>query len=190
MISDPGKYFRMIQCGASPVDLGEGTPPLSQHSSRIPEFGSLDPLATYVLRPGAYAIVFRDRNEVAVVSTPQGLFLPGGGQEGAEQARDAVIRETREEVGLRIKLGAEIGIADELVFASGEQAQHRKRCTFFLAEVVSDSGVREAGHELLWLPTEHAIVRLTHESQRWAVTTGAHLAQTAAMISDVDKRLE
>jgi 8-oxo-dGTP pyrophosphatase MutT (NUDIX family) len=142
---------------------------LPEHLSPTRQFGSLNPLATYVLRPGGYAIIFRDRMEVAVVSTPPGLFLPGGGQEGAEEARDAAIREAEEEVGLRIRLGAEIGVADELAFAADEQTHYRKRCTFFLAEVVSNTGACEAGHQLLWLPIEDAITRLTHESQRWAV---------------------
>jgi 8-oxo-dGTP pyrophosphatase MutT (NUDIX family) len=135
----------------------------------IRQFGNLDPVAAYLLRPGGYAIVLRADAQVAVVSTSMGIFLPGGGQEAAEPAQDAAVREAREECGLHIRLGVEIGLADELVFAADEQKHYRKRCTFFLADCTSQSGVCEAGHALRWLPVLDAMAQLTHESQRWAV---------------------
>jgi 8-oxo-dGTP diphosphatase len=137
-------------------------------SSPIPEFGQAVPGVEYVLRPGGYAVIFNTTGEVAVVATPHGLALPGGGQDDGESPEDAAIRETREECGLRIALGRRIGIADELVYAGEEKTYFRKRCVFFVAEVVEKLGGGEADHELLWLSPERAAEELLHESQRWA----------------------
>jgi 8-oxo-dGTP pyrophosphatase MutT (NUDIX family) len=133
----------------------------------------------YVLRPGGYAVILDVAGNVAVVFTTQGLALPGGGQENAETPQDAAIRETREECGLRIILGQYIGVADELVFSKDENAHYRKRCTFFLAEVVETVGAGECDHELQWLPSEIAKATLTHESQRWAVSEACRLKEAS-----------
>jgi 8-oxo-dGTP diphosphatase len=135
----------------------------------IPEFGMHAPGAAYVLRPGGYAVLFSDDGDVAAVSTPAGFALPGGGQNHGESPEEAAVREVEEECGLRVILGARIGVADELVFAADEQTHYRKRCTFFLAEVVSRPGVGERDHHLVWLSPRDALVMLLHESHRWAV---------------------
>jgi 8-oxo-dGTP pyrophosphatase MutT (NUDIX family) len=85
------------------------------------------PGATYVLRPGGYVVIFRSGGKVAVVSTPKGLFLPGGGQVPGESPEDAAIREAKEEYGLNVSLGRIIGVADELVFDAEEATHYRKR---------------------------------------------------------------
>ncbi|MFN2385096.1 MAG: GNAT family N-acetyltransferase [Thermoanaerobaculia bacterium] len=111
------------------------------------------------------------RGEVAVVRTPEGLFLPGGGQLAGESPEDAAVRETAEESGLRIELGACLGVADQLKFSASEGGHLRKRCTFFVARALD--GAREPAsepdHELLWLSPSEAAAKLSDESQRWAV---------------------
>ena len=106
----------------------------------IPEFGTPDPEANYVLRPGGYAVVFGPGGEVAAVWTPQGVVLPGGGQEDGESPEDAAVGEAAEECGLQVTLGVRIGAPDELVFAANERAHYRKRCTYFVAAVIGRSG--------------------------------------------------
>jgi hypothetical protein len=64
-----------------------------------------------------------------------------------------------------------------LVFAADEGTHYRKRCAFFLAEVVGRSGAGEPDHELLWLSPTDALARLRHESQRWAVAEATRLAK-------------
>lgn len=138
--------------------------------SEFPEFGLLDSKAEYILRPGGYAVIFSAAGEVAVVSTPRGLFLPGGGQEITESPEEAAIREAREECGLQISLTGRIGVADELVFSEKEGKHYRKRCVFFLAKIIEQLGAGEPDHELIWLASEDAATGLRHESQRWAVS--------------------
>jgi 8-oxo-dGTP pyrophosphatase MutT (NUDIX family) len=136
----------------------------------IPEFGIAVSGVAYVLRPGGYAVLFNAAGEVATVSTPLGLALPGGGQDEGERPEEAAIREVREECGLRIVLGRRLGVADELVFAAEERTYYRKRCTFFFGEVIGSSATGEPDHRLLWLSPKHAVARLLHGSQRWAVS--------------------
>lgn len=134
-----------------------------------PQFGELDAGADYVLRPGGYAVIFNDVGAIAVVVTPSGYYLPGGGQDAGESPEAATIREVREETGLQIILGACLGTADQLIFAAAEQLHFRKRCTFYLATVRHQLGPGEVDHQLHWLPPEDAHQRLRDGSQRWAV---------------------
>src|SRR5262245_60952319 len=140
-------------------------------SSPIPEFGSAVPGQKYVPRPGSYGVIHNGAGAIAVVFTPQGVFLPGGGQESDESAEAALIREIAEECGLAIQIMGLVGVADELVYGQEERRYFRKRCSFFAGQVRGD-GLSEAGepdHQLKWLAPEEAVSQLSHESQRWAV---------------------
>ena len=135
----------------------------------IPEFGASVSGVDYILRPGGYLIVRNSQGEIAVVSTPQGFFLPGGGQNNRESPAQAALREANEECGLRVELGEMLGMADELVFAAAETKYYRKRCVFFSAEFVRCEDDGEDDHQLIWLKSEEAVTLLSHKSQAWAV---------------------
>ncbi|HEX6731928.1 MAG TPA: NUDIX domain-containing protein [Pyrinomonadaceae bacterium] len=135
----------------------------------IQEFGRLVPDANYVLRPGGYVVITNSQGQIAVVSTPQGFFLPGGGQECGESPAEAAVRETLEECGLRVYIKGELGAADELVFSAQEGKHLRKRCVFFIAELIGREERRETDHDLVWMSSEDAISQLHHQSQTWAV---------------------
>jgi 8-oxo-dGTP diphosphatase len=137
--------------------------------SSIPEFGRAVAGAEYLLRPGGYALILNTQGSLAVVSTPVGLALPGGGVNAGEGPDTAAVREVREECGLRITVGPCIGVAHELVFAADEGVYYRKRCVFFVAEFVEHVGAGEPDHVLHWFPPARAAAELLHESQRWAV---------------------
>ncbi len=141
----------------------------------IPEFGVAAANANYVLRPGGYLVVQNSQGEIAMVSTPQGFFLPGGGQEEGESPAQAAVREANEECGLRVQLRGLLGTADELVYAATEGKYYRKRCVFFSAEVVQGDERGEDDHQLTWMRAEEAVSRLRHESQAWAVMKASRL---------------
>jgi 8-oxo-dGTP diphosphatase len=150
----------------------------SGRGTAIREFGKSEPGVNYVLRPGGYAVIFNDAGEVALVKTPLGFALSGGGQNEGETPEQAAIREAHEECGLIIALRHRIGVADELVFAADERTHYRKSCTFFLAKVVEATGTGEKDHELHWLPATDAAGTLLHGSQQWAVAEACCMTDT------------
>jgi len=133
------------------------------------EFGEFQPDVDYVLRPGGYAVICHSDGRVAVIKANRGYSLPGGGQDDDESPEQAAVREAYEECGLRIQVQRLIGTVDQLVFAASEQAHFRKRCTFFTATLIEQSGAGERDHVLEWMPLRDASVAMRHESQRWAI---------------------
>ena len=136
----------------------------------IPVFGSPPVDAPAVVRPSAYGIVIDAAVNVAVVRTPQGLFLPGGGIEPGETSRAAVVREVLEECGLAVRVGSWTVRAVDFVYSPTEQTHFEKRSTFVDAHA---SGPRiapqEPDHVLEWIPPRTAAASLAHPSHRWAV---------------------
>lgn len=136
----------------------------------IPEFGERVAGVDYALRPGSYVVARNLEDKIAVVLTPKGSFLPGGGQEATETLEQAAVRETFEECGLRVEIDRLVGTADEMVFSVSTNKYYRKRCTFFKAVVVRLDDGGEDDHQLVWMTPDEAVARLTHQSQVWAVT--------------------
>jgi 8-oxo-dGTP diphosphatase len=135
----------------------------------ILQFGDASPGVTYRLRPGGYAIIRDGSRRVALVSTKQGLFLPGGGQEAGETPEEAAIREVHEECGFRIRIISAVGVADEMAFSTLYGEHYRKRCTFFVAALMDHDPSRMPDHDVVWMTEEEAAARLSHASQRWAI---------------------
>ena len=138
-------------------------------AGQIPEFGEKDPAANYELRPGGYAVVRRDGGEMLTVSTPKGIYLPGGAQEEGETLEAAAVREAEEECGLCIRIEESIGTADELSWSESDRKHYRKRGTFFTAIVVGTGESSESDHKVLWLKPQEAVRQLGEQSQIWAV---------------------
>ena len=140
-------------------------------------FGTVVAGADYIMRPGGYAVIRGPTGAIAVVTTPCGCFLPGGGQEPGETPEQTAIREVHEECALHIRLGSLIGIADELVYAADEATHFRKRCSLYLAEAIGfDAHGGEVDHVLSWIKPEEAVRQLSHESQRWAVAEACDIS--------------
>lgn len=143
---------------------------MAEHAqSGIPEFGDKTP-GIFVPRPGAYGLIFDDKGRIAVMETPRGCFLPGGGTEAGETPEETLIRGVREECGFIITVGRRLGEAAEYRNTPGHEYAIRKDCVFFAAQVTGMGGAAtEADHTLIWLEPQDAETRLAHGSQQWAV---------------------
>ena len=136
----------------------------------LPVFGKQIAGYDYQLRPGAYAVLFDAQQRLAVLRTPQGYFLPGGGAEPGETPEETLQREVGEECGYAITGMRKLGEAVECVFAAAEQRYFRKHGVFFVATLASRLPQEpESDHTLLWLTSGEAIPRLSHQSQAWVV---------------------
>jgi 8-oxo-dGTP diphosphatase len=137
---------------------------------RVPVFGEAMTDITGTIRPSAYGIIGGRTRRLAVVRTPLGLFLPGGGSDETEVPEMTVVRETREECGLAVRIGEWRRTAIEHVFSVTEQVHFEKRCTFCNAAVVDPVGEpTEIDHALEWMSATEAAAFLTPPSHRWAV---------------------
>jgi 8-oxo-dGTP diphosphatase len=132
-------------------------------------FGTRREGQVYVRRPSAYALVRNPAGDWAVVRTPHGCFLPGGGMEPHETPQQTVMREGREECGFILKPSATITRAIQFSYSIQERKFFEKICEFMDAELVNTVMPLEHDHELLWLTADQALDVLFHESHRWAV---------------------
>jgi 2-polyprenyl-3-methyl-5-hydroxy-6-metoxy-1,4-benzoquinol methylase/8-oxo-dGTP pyrophosphatase MutT (NUDIX family) len=135
----------------------------------VPVFGTRVEGCPYVVRPSAYALVRNGGGDLAVIRTPRGSYLPGGGVEANETPEQTVQREAKEESGLILKLRASLGRAVEIVYSAEENVCFEKRCLFVEAEIIGQVLANERDHELIWADPDRAISLLSHESHRWAV---------------------
>lgn len=146
-------------------------------SEPFPTFGEPEPGVEYVLRPGAYVLLFDREGRVAVVRDGSAHYLPGGGLDPGERPEQGAVRECREECALEVRIGTYLGTADDFVYSAPERTHFRKRCAYFLGEVLGPIAGVVPEHELFWLPREKAREILTHGSQRWALSKSAPVAR-------------
>lgn len=123
----------------------------------------------YIARPSAYAVILDEAGAVAVVLTPEGTFLPGGGIDAGETVAQAVEREVLEECGLLVRPGEEIARAVQFAYSKKEVRFYEKRSVFLRAAVQGRGVAVETDHRLVWLEPEAAAAEMTHESHAWVL---------------------
>jgi 8-oxo-dGTP diphosphatase len=133
-------------------------------------FGALADGAGATDRPGAYAILLDDRGNMAIVATPVGRFLPGGGIDPGEAPEATLRREVVEECGLDCTVERLLGEAVQFAYSSSEQRVFRKHGHYFLARAGAAIATPvEADHVLEWAAPADAAARLAHQAQAWVV---------------------
>jgi 8-oxo-dGTP diphosphatase len=151
---------------------------MSTDGYSVPVFG--EPHTAATIRPSAYGIVVGPRGRIAVVCTPLGWFLPGGGSDETESPEATVIRETVEECGLAVRVGAWRRIAIEHSFSVTEQAYFEKHSTFCDAVCLHPAGPpTELDHALEWMAAAEARDLLSPPGHRWAL--GEWLSSAASL---------
>ncbi len=91
----------------------------THEQSGISEFGKM-PVQVYVPRPGAYCLIFDSQGRIAVMQTPRGCFLPGGGTEGKESPEETRVGEAAE---YRDTPGHKFAIRKDCVFFTGNRGK-------------------------------------------------------------------
>jgi len=140
----------------------------------------------YAKRPGTYGVAFRQRGssliEVALIDTPRGRFLPGGGIETGEDHVTCLKREFIEESGFAIAVGAFIGVSRELGLTPRSKRYVELIGHFYLVDILDHLGGQvEKDHELIWVAVEEGLQSLRLSYQSYAVAKGLKLYLTTGM---------
>lgn len=137
------------------------------------EFGEPLEGINYRHRPGAYAIILNQGNEVCLVRTPGGYALPGGGIEDGEEKEEALLREVMEETGYAVGIQQYIGTAYHYTHSDTE-GYLKKECFYYAcAFQAAEKEPTEGDHFPEWHSGEEALNKLIEKEQShyWAVKT-------------------
>ena len=140
------------------------------------QFGTRQPVLSYLQRPTAFGLVMQDGKLACVrVDRGQGSYfdLPGGAVDGVESEEQALIREFVEETGMTVRPLTRIGEAAQY-FRKTDGVPLNNRGGFWTAEMTALDPERkiEDDHELVWLDPAFAIANLRHDAHAWAVAMG------------------
>jgi 8-oxo-dGTP diphosphatase len=134
------------------------------------EFGERIKGFSYIDRPGAYAIIQDESNAIALVRTPQGYLLPGGGVEPNEDFEVTLQREIMEELGHESRIEEKICTAIQYFYSEAEHEYFKKVGHFFRARLMERiCEPTEKDHEVVWCSCDASIMTLAQEFQAWAV---------------------
>ena len=100
--------------------------------------------------------------------SPAEWRLPKGKLHAGETAQQAAERKEREEAGLQITVGEEVGSC-EYAYPNGEGRGVRKRVTFFLARLPEPQPLQpelRSFDEARWMSLEEALTHLTWDNER------------------------
>lgn len=133
-------------------------------------FGEILENQDYYEREGVYGILVNTQNQVGIIKTPRGYFLPGGGIEADETHHLCLVREFEEETGRLIQVNEYIG---QSIFYDLSPNSNRYLKLIGNYYYVTDVGVsdfkQECDHELVWMTRDEAIRSLKLPHQAWAI---------------------
>lgn len=103
-------------------------------------------------RIAAYALIADDTGRVLLTRGPGGRrrarwLLPGGGVEHGEHPEQTVIREAREETGLRINVGPLRDVASDVATVGRRRRSLHNVRLVYQADVASSDAPSAGGHE-------------------------------------------
>ena len=134
------------------------------------QFGEKVEEAHCILRPGAYAVIMDDNEQIAIVEDNGRFHLPGGGIHENENIDEALAREVLEETGLVFASKKYIGNANQYCYSPGNKKYYNKLCQYFLiGQFNEDPSIKNPEHKVAWMSPDDAQNRLEHESHIWAI---------------------
>ncbi len=136
------------------------------------QFGRADTGTSYIDRPTAFGLVFREGLLACVRVTRDIPYfdLPGGAVDGDETESQALIREFVEETGMTVRPLERLVEAGQY-FRKSDDTPVNNIGGIWTAECLSlDPAAKvEDDHELVWLEPQVALARLRHDAHAWAV---------------------
>jgi 8-oxo-dGTP diphosphatase len=138
--------------------------------SREKVFGEKLEGTVYIRRTGVYGIAFNKEGNIAVVKTPKGYFLPGGGIENEENHKECIKREFLEETGYEITIENYIN-KYSLYHTTKDNAYFYLIGFFYIVNLKQRSNYKtEEDHKLIWLEPSQCVKCLLLRHQSWAVS--------------------
>ncbi len=122
----------------------------------------------YYDRLGAYLICM-DGDKAAVVKTPKGYFLLGGGLEGNENHMDCIKREILEETGFTANVHSYICSAEEYWLHKELGYFHPVQYYYYGELVEKIVEPVEIDHKLEWISIEDIETKMYIKAQGWAI---------------------
>lgn len=126
----------------------------------------------YVIRKAAYALILQNW-KVAIIETPWWYYLPWWWIEWEENSKECLIRELKEELWWKVKVGELFWKAKQYFYSENEYTYFEWRADFFLiTKEWSYNGSWEEDHILRWIQPEMIIGQMYHEYQSWWIEYG------------------
>ena len=133
-------------------------------------FGEILEGINYKERQSVYGIIKNIKNEVALIKSPGGNFLPGGGIEKGESHENCARREFLEETGHGVELDEYLGCGILYGLAPKQNKYLKIIGYFYLAELGEFIAAKtEEKNEMFWVDISMAVETLKLQNQKWAM---------------------
>lgn len=124
----------------------------------------------YTKRVATYGLIKNAKDQIAIIRTSTGFFLPGGGAEDDEKFENCVRRECIEEVGMQVKVGQKLGVCSFYFYSTKMNYYMLSEGHFYECFYKKMLDVEnEHDHSLIWLDHEDAVKKLYLRNQKFAV---------------------
>lgn len=123
---------------------------------------------TYIPRPGAYGVVFNEKNQILLLKEQSGYFLPGGGQDPGESMYQALKREFQEELRCEVQNAWPLMAADDCRWSPFYKQHFQIQGHYYWVDLdLNQNLIPEQEVEICWTDLPHAEELLTRENETW-----------------------
>ena len=138
-------------------------------TDKIVQFGD-KPIGDFRERPGAYAVIYNENDEMLALNVQGSFHLPGGGVDDGEDPEVTINREAIEEAGCNVDDLKYLGHANQFFQKEGRESIN-KAGIFYSARMVDiDESVSiEDDHVVTWVTPRKFLSSNASEFQKWAV---------------------